>query len=130
MVANSNSVTTAPARTPAPATPRASAPAGAVQLPAAQSPAGNDTSATGRDLPALDLADLAVDVERALQRLHDLMSNSQRSLRFQVDQISGRTVITVLDATTNEVVRQIPPPEWLEVVRRLEQAGTLLDVHS
>ena len=58
------------------------------------------------------------------------MGETQRSLRFQVDEISGRTVITVLDSETKEVVRQIPPPEWLEVVRRLEQAGSLLDAHS
>jgi uncharacterized FlaG/YvyC family protein len=44
--------------------------------------------------------------------------------------LSGRTVITVLDARTKEVVRQIPSPEWLEVVRRLEQAGSLIDERS
>ena len=71
-----------------------------------------------------------MDVERAVQRLNELMNDSQRSLRFQVDEISGRTVITVLDAVTNEVVRQIPSPEWLEVVRRLEQVGALIDARS
>jgi flagellar protein FlaG len=122
MVGNSILVTAAPER--------GSAPGVASTKPAAGSPvpaAGNDPHAAGKNLP---VAEIAVDVERAVQRLNELMSDSQRSLRFQVDELSGRTVITVLDAETKEVVRQIPSPEWLEVVRRLEQAGALLDERS
>ena len=69
-------------------------------------------------------------IERAVQHLNELMSDTQRSLRFQVDELSGRTVITVLDAETKEIVRQIPSPEWLAVVHRLEQAGSLIDERS
>jgi uncharacterized FlaG/YvyC family protein len=36
----------------------------------------------------------------------------------------------VLDAETNEVVRQIPSPELLAVVRHLERVGALLDVRG
>jgi flagellar protein FlaG len=122
MVGNSTPVTAAPAKTPAPAVTHAKGPTGS-PVPAP----GNDAQAAGQKLP---VAELAVDVERAVQRLNELMSDNQRSLRFQVDEISGRTVITVLDSETKEVVRQIPPPEWLEVVRRLEQAGALLDERS
>ena len=125
MVGNTTPVTAAPARTPAPALTYAKPPTGP-PVPAA----GNDPQAAGQNLPVVELAELAVDVERAVQRLNEIMSESQRSLRFQVDEISGRTVITVLDSETKEVVRQIPSPEWLEVVRRLEQAGSLLDERS
>ena len=125
MVGNTTPVTAASARTPAPALPYAKAPTDpVVPVP------GNDPQAAGQTLPVAELAELAVDVERAVQRLNEIMSESQRSLRFQVDEISGRTVITVLDSETKEVVRQIPSPEWLEVVRRLEQAGSLLDERS
>lgn len=72
----------------------------------------------------------AADVERAIQRLSELISETQRSLRFQVDELSGRTVITVLDAETKEVVRQIPSPELLAVMRHLERFGALLDTHG
>jgi flagellar protein FlaG len=58
------------------------------------------------------------------------MTAPQRRLRLQVDELSGRTVITVLDAETNEVVRQIPSPELLAVVRHLERVGALLDVRG
>jgi flagellar protein FlaG len=70
------------------------------------------------------------DVERAVQRLTELMSETRRSLRFQIDELSGRTVITVLDETTKEVVRQIPAPELLAVMRHLERVGMLLDTHG
>jgi uncharacterized FlaG/YvyC family protein len=39
-------------------------------------------------------------------------------------------VITVLDETTHEVVRQIPSPELLAVMRHLEGVGMLLDTHG
>ena len=125
MVGNSTSVTAAPARTPAPTVQKSAVPVGPTGLPA-----GNTAPATGRDLPPPEAPVSAEEVERAVQRLSELMSETQRSLRFQVDELSGRTVITVLDAETNEVVRQIPSPELLAVVRHLESVGALLDVRG
>jgi flagellar protein FlaG len=127
MAGNLTSVTGAPARTPAAPAPLADT--GVVSARVAM-PSGNEALPGGGNLPVIEPAELAVDVERAVARLNELMSKSQRSLRFQVDEISGRTVITVLDEETKQVVRQIPPPEWLEVVRRLAEAGHLLDTRS
>ena len=93
-------------------------------------PTGKVASPAGQPLPQEEPPVSAADVERAVQHLSELMSENQRSLRFQVDELSGRTVITVLDAETNEVVRQIPPPELLAVMRHLERIGTLLDVRG
>jgi len=129
IVGNVTAVTAAPARTPALSVPQ-SKPLGSADVAAS----GKQPLPPGGELPlansARAAAEAAMDVERAVQRLNELMNDSQRSLRFQVDEISGRTVITVLDAVTNEVVRQIPSPEWLEVVRRLEQVGALIDARS
>ena len=125
MVGNANAVTAAPARTPAPTVQKPALPASPSGVPA-----GNSSPAGGRDLPPPEPPVSRAEVERAVQRLSDLMSETQRSLRFQVDEISGRTVITVLDATTKEVVRQIPSPELLAVMRHLERVGALLDTHG
>ena len=125
MVGNSTSVTAAPAGTPAPSVQKS-----AQTVTAGGMPAGNPPPAAGRDLPPPEPPVSAADVERAVQRLTELMSETQRSLRFQVDEISGRTVITVLDETTHEVVRQIPSPELLAVMRHLERIGALLDTHG
>jgi flagellar protein FlaG len=122
MVANVTAVTAATAWTQAPAVTNVKA-----ALPANDLPAGKDQSAVGKDLPpAREVA--AAEVEQALVQLNELMQQSQRSLRFQVDKLSGRTIITVLDDVTKEIVRQIPPPELMALVRKLEQAGSLLDV--
>lgn len=72
----------------------------------------------------------AADLERAVEHLTELLSQTQRSLRSRIDEASGRTVITVLDAETNEIVRQIPPPELLAFARHLERTGALLDARG
>ena len=125
MVSQVTSVTAAPARTPAPTVQKS-----AIAADTGGLPGGNTRPMSGQDLPHAQPPVSAADVEKAVQRLTDLMTESQRNLRFRVDEASGRTIITVLDAETNEIVRQIPPPELLAVVRHLERSGALLDAHG
>ena len=39
----------------------------------------------------------------------------RRTLSFSVAESTGRTIITVYDAETNEMIRQIPPEETLKL---------------
>ncbi len=64
-----------------------------------------------------------LDVAKAVERLNELSSGSRRNLRFRVDESSGRTIITVINAVTKEIVRQIPPEELLAIAATLEQSG-------
>lgn len=67
------------------------------------------------------------DVERAIERIAELARSTQRGIRFAVDEGSGRTVITVINAATNEIVRQIPEEEVLAIARALRaQNGALI----
>lgn len=66
-----------------------------------------------------------VDLSRAIESLNRYLASSQRNLNFRVDEASGRTIITVVNPETNEVVRQIPPQELLELARTFRQAGQL-----
>ena len=118
---NSIPVTAASARTSAPSGHGSAAPVGR---------AGKRASAGGEDLPASSAVVTAQDLERSLRRLSETMAASQRNLSFRVDQGSGRTVITVVDATTKEVIRQIPSEEVLAVSRALEAFGGLLDARA
>lgn len=62
------------------------------------------------------------------QQLREVARSSSRDLEFRVDEEAGRTVITVRNAATGEVVRQIPGEELLELQRRLNVGhGTLVD---
>jgi flagellar protein FlaG len=93
-------------------------------------PAGNGASAGGEALPVARAALAAQDLERTLRKLNEALAATQRNLSFRVDQGSGRTVITVVDASTHEVIRQIPSEEILAVSRALEAASGLLDAHA
>ncbi len=80
---------------------------------------GNVAPARGNNLPdSRERPEVArLDIERAVERLEELARNSKRGLRFAVDEGSGRMVITVINAATDEVVRQIPAEEILAIAR-------------
>ncbi|MCP5161971.1 MAG: flagellar protein FlaG [Hahellaceae bacterium] len=60
-------------------------------------------------------------MQEAVTRLNDYVQSTQRDLQFTLDNESGRTVVTVLDRNTNEVVRQIPDDVALKLARNLQQ---------
>ena len=66
------------------------------------------------------------DLREAVERLSDYVQNVQRNLHFSVDESSGRTIITVIDSGTKEVIRQIPPKEVLSLSERLESGDLSL----
>ena len=55
----------------------------------------------------------------------------RRNLQFSVDEDSGRTVIKVVDTDSEEVIRQIPPEEILNISRSLQKIeGALFDAEA
>ena len=73
-------------------------------------------------IPALDartLDSVVADVSRNVQ-------TRQRSLQFSVDEHSGRTIITVIDKETEEIIRQIPPEEVVALAEHLDGGGGFL----
>lgn len=62
-------------------------------------------------------------VAQAVQEIRSYVQTLQRDLQFEVDLELGRTVISVVDRETKEVIRQIPPEEAVERARRLEREG-------
>lgn len=58
-------------------------------------------------------------VEDAVQKLSDYVQKTQRSLEFNFDEDAGKSVITVLDKDTNEVIRRIPDDVALDLARKL-----------
>ena len=66
------------------------------------------------------------EVEALRNKVDELNQNAQsvqRSLRFDVDDDTGITVITVRDRHTDEVIRQIPSEELLELARYFAEAS-------
>src|SRR3954465_791458 len=90
---------------------------------------GNAAAPSGQPLPVHSPPPPppVVDLAKAVERLNELMTSHQRSLRFSIDSSSGRTVITVINDETNEIVRQIPAPELLQIAHNLDDLGPLID---
>jgi flagellar protein FlaG len=64
----------------------------------------------------------------ALDQLNGYMEETQRGLRFSMDDVSGRTIVRVVDTETDEVIRQIPSEEMLTVIRNISEiAGKIFD---
>lgn len=61
------------------------------------------------------------DVDKALSNLNDYAQNFQRNINFSVDEYTDRTVIRVIDSESNEVIRQIPSEDILEIARAMDQ---------
>lgn len=100
---------------------RSSAPALPRQLtPIAPSKA--PVQAREPEIPAID----AESLESAVQDMAASVQHRQRALQFSVDESSGRTVITVLDKITAEVIRQIPSEEVLSLAARMRDGEGLL----
>lgn len=62
----------------------------------------------------------------AVSKLNDYVQAIRRELKFSIDENSGRTVITVLDAQTKEIIRQIPPEEVVLLSKNLEKKDSAI----
>jgi len=65
------------------------------------------------------------DLEDVVRDLNRHILQVQRELQFSVDKDSGRTVITVMDKETQEVIRQIPGEEALHFARKFQEEADL-----
>ncbi|MCL7743478.1 flagellar protein FlaG [Guyparkeria hydrothermalis] len=85
-------------------------------------PRNESNEANGLDREAL---------EAKLAELEELVQSRQRDLSFSVDDDTGRTVVKVINARTDEVVRQIPSEEILSIARRIENGeGGMLELEA
>lgn len=69
------------------------------------------------------------NLESAIRKANSYLDNiSQTSVRFRVDEDFGELLITVVDANTEKIVRQIPSEEMVKMAARMEELqGILLD---
>lgn len=63
----------------------------------------------------------AAQLDKAVTRLNDHIQNVQRNLSFSIDKESGRTVVTITDAQTKEVIKQLPPDETLRLAASIDR---------
>lgn len=61
------------------------------------------------------------ELDQAVEELNNVVQNIRRELNFSVDKDSGRTVIRVTDSATQEVIREIPSEEVLNLIAHLKE---------
>jgi flagellar protein FlaG len=67
-------------------------------------------------------------VEKAVAAAREKVKLTSSNLQFSIDEQSGKTIVRVVDAGTNELIRQIPAEEMLAIARNLSRLeGALLD---
>ncbi|SFD92818.1 FlaG protein [Thiohalospira halophila DSM 15071] len=66
------------------------------------------------------------DMERMVDDVREMTRAFQRELDFRVEEDIDRTVVQVRDRENDEVIRQIPSDEMLELARNMERIRGLL----
>ena len=73
-----------------------------------------------------DIEEMRRSLEEAVARLNDQMAQTRRNLNFRVDDVVDRTVVTVRNSQTGELVRQIPSESMLKLAHSIEDIKGLL----
>lgn len=63
----------------------------------------------------------APEVEEAVSKVSEFVSRTSNQINISIDKESGMRVVKVVDAATNEVVRQIPSEEIVAIARALDK---------
>ena len=61
------------------------------------------------------------DIDKAVADLQAYIDDLDRDLSFSRDESINRSIITVRDANTNQLVRQIPAEEVVEIARQIKE---------
>ncbi len=65
-------------------------------------------------------------IKQAVQYIQEAVDNLAHNLRFSIDEDTGKTIIKVMDAHTDEIIRQIPTEKAIEIARTLDKIQGLL----
>ena len=95
--------------------------------------AGKLASTSGEALPPRDLrpAIQQVDFTKIVRQLDAFVEGHQRTLQFTEDAATGKTVMTVVNPETKEVIRQVPADELLVLAQSLQSlVGQLVNAEA
>lgn len=83
--------------------------------------AGQKLSVPEQELPPKEAeGDKAERLQQAVSEMNSFVQNLQRDLQFKLDTDLDKTVISIVDSTTKEVIRTIPSEQVLDRLRGLK----------
>lgn len=97
---------------------------GTAPLPA-RSKAPAET-ASSNSLATGNPAEQRQQLEAAVKAVQEFTRPMSGNLEFSMDDQTGKTIIKVVDTATNELIRQIPSEEMLEIARALDRLQGIL----
>ncbi|MDD2465914.1 MAG: flagellar protein FlaG [Desulfobulbus sp.] len=69
--------------------------------------------------------------EELLQQIKSLTEDGVYSVRFEQESESQQLIVKIVDQETDEVIRQIPPEELLNLTKNLKElAGSIVNIHG
>ena len=67
-------------------------------------------------------------LEKGIEEINKNIKIFNTKISFSLDEITGTTVIKISDVETDEVIREVPPPEFLKIAARLSEIfGLIID---
>jgi len=67
-------------------------------------------------------------LEEEIDRLNEIVRTYDRKLNFQLHQETDRYFVEVIDVVEDEVIREVPPEEILDLVARIDDMiGLIID---
>lgn len=69
-------------------------------------------------------------LEKIVEKMDEFVNSINKGLSFRLDEESGRDVVTIYEASTGDIIRQIPDEEMLIILRRLAAASSGLFVEE
>lgn len=116
---------TPPPRAPSPSLAPQTARTEAAQVKKAETKA-LDNSALSVDDDQSRKSTFDLTVEDAVKRISDFVAPTQSEISFSIDDVSGVQVVKIMDSQSNEVIRQFPSKEAIEIARALDKLQGLL----
>lgn len=68
----------------------------------------------------------AGEIEKAVKDVQDFVTGMNQNIQFSIDKESGKTIIKVIDRQTEQILRQIPSEEMLQIAKALGKLDGLL----
>jgi flagellar protein FlaG len=75
---------------------------------------------------SMDTKEMQRNLQEAIDRLNEQMKNNGRDLRFSMDNVVDRAIITVKNSETGKVVRVIPNEVVIKIAHNIENFKGLL----
>ena len=65
-------------------------------------------------------------IERIVEGINEYLQSTNRRLTCRLHEATGRTVVTVVNNVTGDVIREIPTEKTLRLATRMKEANSLL----